>query len=155
MRSELAVGDQITTIGGIVGTICTVKEDTIVIETSSDRVRIEFTKWAVSSKGTQTMEDATATSNFWTRIWMKQPPGHWPGGCLSVRDIPAGRTNIEWMGIKSERRCLMPKREKSRARSWSAMEWGSCWEAAGPGRVPDVPAGSIGGHLRRICWGWI
>lgn len=33
MRSELAVGDEITTIGGIVGTICAVKEDTIVIET--------------------------------------------------------------------------------------------------------------------------
>ena len=57
MRSELAVGDQITTIGGIVGTICAVKEDTIVIETSADRVRIEFTKWAVSTKGTQTVED--------------------------------------------------------------------------------------------------
>ena len=57
MRSELSVGDQITTIGGIVGTICAVKEDTIVIETSADRVRIEFTKWAVSTKGTQTVED--------------------------------------------------------------------------------------------------
>ena len=49
MRSELAVGDEITTIGGIVGTICQVKEDTIVIETSADRVRIEFTKWAIST----------------------------------------------------------------------------------------------------------
>ena len=58
MRSELSVGDQITTIGGIVGTICAVKENTIVIETSSDRVRMEFTKWAVSSKGAQTTEDA-------------------------------------------------------------------------------------------------
>ena len=58
MRSELTVGDQITTIGGIVGTICAVKEDTIVIETSADRVRIEFTKWAVSTKGTQTVENA-------------------------------------------------------------------------------------------------
>ena len=57
MRSELTVGDQITTIGGIVGTICAVKEDTIVIETSADRVRIEFTKWAVSTKGTQSVED--------------------------------------------------------------------------------------------------
>lgn len=51
MRSELAVGDVITTIGGIVGTICAVKENTIVIETGADRVRIEFCKWAVSSKG--------------------------------------------------------------------------------------------------------
>ena len=58
MRSELAVGDVITTIGGIVGTICAVKEETIVIETGADRVRIEFTKWAVSTKGTQTSEDA-------------------------------------------------------------------------------------------------
>ena len=56
MRSELAVGDVITSIGGIVGTICAVKEGTIVIETGADRVRIELTKWAVSSKGTQAVE---------------------------------------------------------------------------------------------------
>jgi preprotein translocase subunit YajC len=54
MRDSLAVGDEITTIGGITGTICAVKENTIVIETGADRVRIEFTKWAVSSKGAQT-----------------------------------------------------------------------------------------------------
>lgn len=57
MRSELAVGDLITTIGGITGTICAVKENTIVIETGADRVRVEFTKWAVSSKGTQSSEN--------------------------------------------------------------------------------------------------
>ena len=50
MRSELAVGDEITTIGGIIGTICAVKEESIVIETSADRVRIEFAKWAISTK---------------------------------------------------------------------------------------------------------
>lgn len=59
MRSGLQVGDVITSIGGIVGTICAVKENTIVIETGADRVRIEFTKWAVSSKGAQTTADAT------------------------------------------------------------------------------------------------
>lgn len=53
MRNSLVVGDVITTIGGIVGTVCAVKENTIVIETGADRVRIEFTKWAVSSKGTE------------------------------------------------------------------------------------------------------
>lgn len=58
MRSSLKVGDQITTIGGIVGTICAVKEQTIVMETGADRVRIEFTKWAISSKGTQSTEEA-------------------------------------------------------------------------------------------------
>ena len=53
MRDSLAVGDEITTIGGITGTICAVKENTIVVESGADRVRIEFAKWAVSSKGTQ------------------------------------------------------------------------------------------------------
>ena len=61
MRSSLKVGDQITTIGGIVGTICAVKEKTIVMETGADRVRIEFTKWAISSKGTQSTEEAPVT----------------------------------------------------------------------------------------------
>ena len=58
MRSSLKVGDQITTIGGIVGTICAVKDRTIVLETGADRVRVEFTKWAISSKGTQSTEEA-------------------------------------------------------------------------------------------------
>ena len=58
MRSSLKVGDEITTIGGITGTICAVKEKTLVMETGADRVRIELAKWAVSSKGTQTTEEA-------------------------------------------------------------------------------------------------
>ena len=56
MRDSLTVGDVITTIGGITGTICTVKENTIVI--GVDRVRIELTKWAVSSKTAQAEEAA-------------------------------------------------------------------------------------------------
>ncbi len=59
MRASLKVGDQITTIGGIVGTICAIKEETIVMETGADRVRIEFTKWAISSMGTQAEQDVT------------------------------------------------------------------------------------------------
>ena len=58
MRNSLKVGDDITTIGGITGTICAVKEKTLVMETGADRVRIELAKWAVSSKGTQTTEEA-------------------------------------------------------------------------------------------------
>ncbi len=57
MRSSLSVGDQITTIGGIVGRIVAVKSETIVFETSEDRVRMEVTKWAISSKGKQTEEE--------------------------------------------------------------------------------------------------
>ena len=51
MRDSLQVGDVIITIGGIVGTVCAVKENSFVIETGADRVRIEFKKWALSSKG--------------------------------------------------------------------------------------------------------
>ena len=58
MRNSLKVGDEITTIGGITGTICAVKEKTLVLETGADRVRIELAKWSVSSKGTQTTEEA-------------------------------------------------------------------------------------------------
>ena len=56
MRDNLAVGDTITTIGGIMGKIVSIKENSIVIETSEDRVRVQFMKWAVSSVGKQTEE---------------------------------------------------------------------------------------------------
>ena len=53
MRNSLKKGDQITTIGGIIGRIVMVNDETIVIETSDDRVRMELTKWAVSTNNTQ------------------------------------------------------------------------------------------------------
>ena len=56
MRDSLKKGDMITTIGGIVGKIVMVNPNTIVIETSDDRVRMELTKWAVSQVGVQTGE---------------------------------------------------------------------------------------------------
>ena len=56
MRSSLSVGDQITTIGGIIGRIVAVKGESIVFETGEDRVRLEVTKWAISSTGKQTEE---------------------------------------------------------------------------------------------------
>lgn len=56
MRNNLKVGDVITTIGGIIGTVCAVKDETIVIETGADRVRIEFAKWAISTVGAQTAD---------------------------------------------------------------------------------------------------
>lgn len=56
MRDSLKKGDVITTIGGIIGRIVSVSKDTIVIETSDDRVRMELAKWAVSSVGVQNTE---------------------------------------------------------------------------------------------------
>lgn len=57
MRNSLKKGDQITTIGGIVGKIVQVTDDNIIIETSDDRVRMELAKWAVSSNNSNPPED--------------------------------------------------------------------------------------------------
>ena len=60
MRNALKVGDNITTIGGIVGKIVRVSDETIVIETSEDRVRMELAKWAVSTNNTAAKAAAKA-----------------------------------------------------------------------------------------------
>ena len=60
MRNSLKKGDQITTIGGIMGKIVHVGEDSIVIETSDDRVRMELTKWAVSTNNSNPPADKRA-----------------------------------------------------------------------------------------------
>ena len=56
MLDALKPGDRVTTIGGIYGTIVSIKDDVIVIETGADRVRVELARWAVSTKGTQATE---------------------------------------------------------------------------------------------------
>lgn len=54
LRNNLEIGDEITTIGGIVGRIVAIKddEDSIVIETGSDRNKMKMKKWAISSINT-------------------------------------------------------------------------------------------------------
>ena len=49
MMNSLAVGDEITTIGGIVGRIVRIKEETCVIETSKDGTKIRILKSAIKS----------------------------------------------------------------------------------------------------------
>ena len=44
---SIEVGDGITTIGGIVGRVASIKEDTFVLETGSDRVKMRFKRWAI------------------------------------------------------------------------------------------------------------
>ncbi len=48
MRDGLQVGDEVTTIGGIIGKVVSIKEETFVLETSHDRTRIRFLKSAIS-----------------------------------------------------------------------------------------------------------
>ena len=52
MRSETKVGDEIVSIGGICGKVVHIKDEKVIIETSADQVRIELTKWAISSNET-------------------------------------------------------------------------------------------------------
>ena len=49
MRNSIDVGDEVTTIGGVVGRVASIKEDTFVLETTSDRVKIRFRRSAISS----------------------------------------------------------------------------------------------------------
>ena len=52
MRNSLKTGDKITTIGGFMGSVVSIKDDKFVVETSADQVRIEFAKWALSTNET-------------------------------------------------------------------------------------------------------
>ena len=58
MRSSLEIGDQVTTIGGIIGRVVAIKDDTFVLETGADRVKIRFTKNAISSVEKLNMDNA-------------------------------------------------------------------------------------------------
>jgi preprotein translocase subunit YajC len=49
MRNNLEIGDQVTTIGGIIGRVVAIKDDTFVLETGSDRVKLRFAKTAVGA----------------------------------------------------------------------------------------------------------
>ena len=54
MRQSLEIGDEIITIGGIVGRVVTIREEDIVIETGADRTKIKFKRWAVNTNVTKT-----------------------------------------------------------------------------------------------------
>lgn len=49
MRQNLAVGDEVTTIGGIIGKVVSIKDETFVLETTKDKTKIRFLKGAVRS----------------------------------------------------------------------------------------------------------
>lgn len=60
MRNALKKGDSIVTIGGIMGKVVSVSDESFVIETSEDRVRVEFAKWALNTNVTQQEAAAAA-----------------------------------------------------------------------------------------------
>ena len=61
MRAALEIGDQVTTIGGIVGRVVAIKDDTFVLETGADRVKIRYIKNAISSVEKLNMDNAASS----------------------------------------------------------------------------------------------
>ena len=49
MRNNVALGDEIVTLGGMTGKIVQVTEETVTFETGEDRVRIQIKKWAIQT----------------------------------------------------------------------------------------------------------
>jgi preprotein translocase subunit YajC len=49
MRASLAVGDEVITIGGIIGKVTKITEKTVVVETGAAKNKIEFLKTAIAS----------------------------------------------------------------------------------------------------------
>ncbi len=47
MRNSITVGDEIITIGGIIGTVIIIKDDKMMIETGNDRTKLTILKSAV------------------------------------------------------------------------------------------------------------
>ncbi len=52
MRDSIQIGDEITTIGGIMGRVVVVKDDSIVIETGTDRTKLKMQRWAIQTNET-------------------------------------------------------------------------------------------------------
>lgn len=52
MRSNLEVGDEIITVGGIIGTVVVIRDDNLVIETGSDRSKVRIARWAIQANNT-------------------------------------------------------------------------------------------------------
>lgn len=60
MRNALAVGDEVTTIGGIIGKVVSIKGETFVLETTRDKTKIRFLKGAVRSVDVKAADIAAA-----------------------------------------------------------------------------------------------
>ena len=60
MRDSLAVGDEVTTIGGIIGKVVSIKGETFVLETTRDKTKIRFLKGAIRTVDVKAEDIAAA-----------------------------------------------------------------------------------------------
>ena len=62
MRDSLQVGDEVTTIGGIIGKVVSIKEETFVLETTKEKTQIRFLKGAIRSVDVRIADIAAAAA---------------------------------------------------------------------------------------------
>ena len=60
MRNSIQVGDEISTIGGFIGKVVSIKDDVLTIETSSDRTKLRIYRWAIRGKEAEPAEKVEA-----------------------------------------------------------------------------------------------
>ena len=60
MRNSIEVGDEISTIGGFIGRVVNIKDDVLVIESSSDRTKLKIYRWAIRGKEAPATESVEA-----------------------------------------------------------------------------------------------
>ena len=83
MRSSIAVGDQIVTIGGICGKVIKTKDDTLIIQVGADKTKMEMKRWAVSTiekksdKAPEKFEDEEVRKTKPKRLGKKELNNWW------------------------------------------------------------------------------
>lgn len=56
MRKNLQIGDEVTTVGGVIGIVVQLTEDAVLLETGSNRSKLRVKRWAIQS--CETVHDA-------------------------------------------------------------------------------------------------
>ena len=71
MRNALEIGDEIVTIGGIVGRVVTIRENDLIIETGADRNKMKIERWAINTnrtKNEQHQKEVEAAREAWSSL---------------------------------------------------------------------------------------
>ena len=89
MRDSLAVGDEVTTIGGIIGKVVSIKGETFVLETTRDKTKIRFLKAAIRSVDVKAADIAAAV------IEAQAPKDEKPEDAETVTEAPKDETASE------------------------------------------------------------
>ncbi len=82
MRDALQVGDEVTTIGGIIGKVVSIKEETFVLETTKEKTHIRFLKAAIRSVDVK-IADITAAA-----VETKDAPAETSAAPAKTEEVP-------------------------------------------------------------------